>query len=254
MAKQDGFGSVKGTIGSLTYYSSRDGDLVRKKGGVNGDRIASGETFIRARETNLEFAAAGKAGKAIRASLSEVMKGCSDGKVTSRLVKQLMQITKMDPINGRGRRNVVSGPIHLLSGFEFNANSPLDTTLKVQPSIIVNRTTGEMTVRFASFSPEALLSFPQEATHFRIFAAAAEVEPISGIYKTSIKQTEDFSLERVTTGDISLVNTVTPESSSLVIVAAGIRFFQKIANGTLYQLNNRAFNALKILDASKEVA
>ena len=79
MARQSGLLKIKGTIGGMTFYKSQDGDLVREKGGVSGDRIANDPAFVRTRENGEEFGAAGKAGKLLRDGLRPMMLNAADG-------------------------------------------------------------------------------------------------------------------------------------------------------------------------------
>ena len=64
MARQKGILKIKGTIGDITFYKTKDGYLVKEKSAVEGNRIASDPAFQRTRENNSEFGRAGKAGKA----------------------------------------------------------------------------------------------------------------------------------------------------------------------------------------------
>ena len=55
MAQQDGFILIKGTLGKLNFYKSKDGHMVRQKGGVSAERIASDPSFQRTRENGAEL-------------------------------------------------------------------------------------------------------------------------------------------------------------------------------------------------------
>ena len=50
MAKQSGIIKLKGTIGDIAFYKTRDGHLARTKGGVSADRIQNDPVFQRTRE------------------------------------------------------------------------------------------------------------------------------------------------------------------------------------------------------------
>ena len=47
MAKQSGIIKLKGTVGGISFYKSKDGYLAREKGGVDGDRIKKDPAFKR---------------------------------------------------------------------------------------------------------------------------------------------------------------------------------------------------------------
>ena len=63
MARQKGIIKLRGTVGDITFYKSKDGHLVRERGGVDGNRIANDPAFKRTRENGSEFGRAGKSGK-----------------------------------------------------------------------------------------------------------------------------------------------------------------------------------------------
>jgi len=63
MAKQAGIIKLKGTIGDIAFYKSRDGHMARLKGGIDKKRIATDTAFQRTRENGAEFGRAGKSGK-----------------------------------------------------------------------------------------------------------------------------------------------------------------------------------------------
>ena len=56
MAQQKSILKLKGTIGGITFYKSKDGYLAREKGGVDASRIANDPGFARTRENGAEFA------------------------------------------------------------------------------------------------------------------------------------------------------------------------------------------------------
>ena len=47
MARQKGIIKLKGTIGDVSFYKTKDGYLAREKGGVDGDRIKNDPAFQR---------------------------------------------------------------------------------------------------------------------------------------------------------------------------------------------------------------
>jgi hypothetical protein len=89
MAKQKGIIKLKGTIGDITFYKSKDGYIAREKGGVDAKRIANDPAFQRTRENGSEFGRAGKAGKTLRMALRTLLLNSSDSRMVSRLT-QLM--------------------------------------------------------------------------------------------------------------------------------------------------------------------
>ena len=126
MAQQKGILPLKGTIGNITFYKSKDGYLAREKGGVEGGRIATDPAFQRTRENGAEFGRAGKAGKLMRNAIRSLLQNATDSKTTSRLTKEMLKVIQADAVNPRGQRNVIDGESELLLGFEFNIAGKLD--------------------------------------------------------------------------------------------------------------------------------
>jgi len=91
MAKQKGIIKLKGTIGDITFYKSKDGYIAREKGGIDARRIATDPAFQRTRENGAEFGRAGKAGKTLRTALRPLLIYSSDSKMVSRLTQQIFR-------------------------------------------------------------------------------------------------------------------------------------------------------------------
>jgi hypothetical protein len=105
MAQQKGHLPVKGRLGNLSFYKTKDGYLIKDKGGVDKNRIASDPKFQRTRENGAEFGNAGKAGKLLRNAVKAVSQGSSDGRAVSRLTKLMMAVLKTDSVSRRGEVN-----------------------------------------------------------------------------------------------------------------------------------------------------
>ena len=79
MARQKGIIKLKGTIGDITFYKTKDGHLAREKGGIEASRIKNDPAFQRTREHGSEFGRAGTAGKIMRTSLRSLLVNSADG-------------------------------------------------------------------------------------------------------------------------------------------------------------------------------
>lgn len=146
MAQQKGIIKIEGTIGELTFYKSQDGHLVKTKGGVSAERIATDPNFVRTRENGQEFANAASAGKLLRDTFRVMMLTASDNRVTSRLTKLMTDIKNEDGTSARGERNVGVGiatpsGLQMLNGFEFNINAIL-TSIVYASGVTIDLVTG----------------------------------------------------------------------------------------------------------------
>lgn len=246
MGKQDGIIPIKATIDNLTFYKSKDGYMIRKKGGVDAQRMATDPNYARARENAQEFARAGKACKVLRDAVHVLIKRTADKRVTGRLTRAMKEVLKADKTSSRGLRNVIDGEVALLEGFEFNKGSYLNTSLFAPYSASIERVTGELTVKLPSFVPADVVAAPQGATHYRIISAGTEIDFEKGTNITSIKTTDELAWDKNPTAEIILVNPVTANSTHPLLLLLGIEYGQEV-NGKWYALNDASFNAMAIV-------
>ena len=127
MARQKGVMKIEGSIDDMTFYKTKDGFLVKRKSGVSKQRIESDPNFARTRENDAEFKNAAISGKYLRDVLRPLMKTARDNRVTSRLLKLMSRILRLDATSARRERTVgiaIALPAAkvLLKGFEFNSN------------------------------------------------------------------------------------------------------------------------------------
>ena len=249
MAQQKGILPLKGTIGNLTFYKSKDGYLIREKGGLDAQRIASDPAFQRTRENGAEFGKAGKAGKLLRNALRSLSQNASDSRMVSRLTKQMVQVIKADTVNPRGLRNVIDGEAELLQDFEFNINGKLATTLYAPYAAAIDRATGVLSVEIPAFIPVNMVAAPGGATHFKINCAGAEIDFEGNQYVVAAESTAELPWDAVPTNVISLSANVTANSVRPLFLVLGIEFYQEV-NGAMYSLKNGAFNALSLVKVS----
>ena len=177
MARQKGIIKLKGTIGGITFYkTSQDGHLAREKGGIEKSRIESDPAFQRTRENGSEFGRAGKAGKLLRTALRALLLNSADGRMVSRLTKEMVKVIQADLVSERGLRNVIDGEAELLLGFEFNIRGKLGTSLYAPYTSAIDRITGEITVDIPPFVPLNMIAAPSGTTHYKIISAGAEID------------------------------------------------------------------------------
>lgn len=250
MAGQDGIIKLKGTLGGITFYKSRDGYLAREKGGVDRKRIANDPAFKRTRENGQEFGTAGKYGKFLRNAIRPIVQSASDKRVVSRMLKALMQIIKTDSINERGLRNPVDGDLEMLNGFEFNSMGVLTSSLFTPFTATLDRNLGEGEIEIPEMVPSQMIAAPTGTTHFKFVAAAAEVDFIQGNSNAFYSSSQEIPWNNDSIPLTTLINNVTPNSILPLIQVLGIQFYQQI-NNAFYPLNNGMFNALAIVNIIK---
>jgi hypothetical protein len=174
MARQKGIIKLDGTIGDITFYKSKDGFLAREKGGVSANRIANDPAFQRTRENGAEFGRAGRAGKVLCNSIRNLLQNVSDSKMVGRLTKEMVKVIQMDATNARGLPNVIDGEAELLTGFDFNINGKLGTTLYAPYTTVIDRVAGTLTANLAAFIPQFMIAAPGGgSTHFKIISTGS---------------------------------------------------------------------------------
>lgn len=245
MAKQRGIVKLQGTISDITFYKMRGQFFAREKGGVEGSRIMSDPAFERTRENGAEFGRAGKAGRILRNSVRPLMQRAADSLVTSRLTRRMTEVQKLDTSSVRGERNVLDGDLGILRGFEFNIGGRLSTTVYIPYSAQIDRMSGELTVTIPEFVPSQALAAPSGATHFRFISGGSAVDFESGEFEYDSAIGTYIELGSQTEDEIVLQSTVTEESTLPLFLLLGAEFYQEV-NGTMYSLQNNAYNSLAI--------
>ncbi|WP_339921684.1 hypothetical protein [uncultured Flavobacterium sp.] len=249
MARQKGIIKLKGTIGDITFYKTKDGHMAREKGGVDASRIANDPAFQRTRENGAEFGRAGKAGKTLRTALRTLLLNAADSRMVSRLTQSMIKVIQADLVNERGLRNVIDGEAELLVGFEFNVGGKLGTSLFAPFLGLIDRVTGEITVNLASFIPANMIAAPGGTTHFKIISAGAEINFEADTFVTSNSETAILPWDMTPTAVINHLNSVTPNSVSPLFLALGVEYYQEV-NGRMYPLKNGAYNPLALVQVS----
>ena len=250
MARQKGIIKLKGTIGGITFYkTSQDGHLAREKGGIEKSRIMNDPAFQRTRENGSEFGRAGKAGKLLRTTLRALLLNSADGRMVSRLTKQMVKVIQADLVSERGLRNVIDGEAELLLGFEFNIRGKLGTSLFAPYTSAIDRVTGDMTVDIPPFIPINMISAPSGTTHYKIVSAGAEIDFEEETFIEQHAETAILPWDAAATVAIAQSNAVTAASTKPLFLALGIEFYQQV-NGQMYSLKNGAYNPLSLVAVS----
>jgi hypothetical protein len=246
MARQTGVITLKGTIGSISFYKSRDGHMAREKGGVDGSRIATDPAFQRTRENGAEFGRAGRGSKILRDAVRVIMQNAKDRRVVSRLTAEMLKVLQMDTVNIRGERNVAAGDLEMLQGFEFNVNAPLGTTFYAPFTTTLSRVAGTCEIDLPAFVPSNLVAAPSGATHFKIVSASTDVDFDGGIFNADSQESEILPWDPTVIVPVKLSHALPANTANPIFVLLGILFYQEV-NAKQYPLKNGAFNSLQIV-------
>lgn len=246
MARQKGIIKLKGTIGDITFYKTKDGHLAREKGGVEASRIANDPAFQRTRENGAEFGRAGKAGKTLRTALRTLLLNSVDSRMVSRLTQSMIKVIQADLVNERGLRNVIDGEAELLVGFEFNIRGKLGTSLFAPFVGTIDRVSGVLSIDLASFVPATMLAAPGGTTHFKITSAGTAVNFEQETFVVATSESGIFKWDATPTVAVHHDNVLEANSVSPLFLALGVVYYQEV-NGKMYPLKNGSYNPLALV-------
>ena len=253
MARQRKYGKLQGTVDDLTFYKGKTGKgseyLVRDKGGVSAERIASDPNFQRTRENNSDFGYSAKWVKALIDAIRPAIKFATDPQYFSRLVELIRRNIDSDVTNLRGERRVQwTALVTGLLGHNFGKTSVESVAfVKIADAAGVN----EHTVTIPAHNALTQIKSPAGATHYRFLTAMA--------YQADNTSSE-FSGTGVVTGAYQQVGNGAAPAETLTIaglpgaidsqiVVVGIQFFQLLGT-TYYPLTNKSYNACTVLSAA----
>lgn len=246
MARQKGVFKFTGTIDGVTYYDSKYGPLVRKKGGPTKEQVKNDPVFKRVRENASEFGSCSKATKLLRAVLQPMMKDASDFQVTGRLNKLMHAIKNLDNTSARGERNVATGITSpaakdLVKGFDFNEMAKINRVLK--KPYTGNTSTGVISI--TGLIPQDHLGCPGSATHAKITGGWVRIDFGTGLGELISSNQVALPLNGVL-NNVVLTPVSLPGGTGTDIFVLQTVFYQEI-NGVQYALKNGEFNAMGII-------
>lgn len=246
MAKQKGIIKLKGTMGDVTFYRTRDGYLAREKGGIDRQRIMNDPAFQRTRENGMEFGTACKGGQLLRKALRQPLKLAKDGRVTSRLVKVMMEIVKTDAVSERGHRKIQEGNMGFLEGFDFNNRGKLNTVFFSGYTPSFDRGTGLYELDVEEFVPNDTIDTPKGTTHIQLVAGVCALDFENRSFESDHELSAIIPWDHQSQPALTLSSSVSGGGTLPVVQVAGVNFFQEV-NGEMYALRNGVFNALAVV-------
>jgi hypothetical protein len=246
MARQNGIIKLKGTLGDITFYKTKDGHLAREKGGVEASRIANDPAFQRTRENGAEFGRGAQAGKTLRTALRTLLINSSDNRLVSRLTQAMIKVIQADLVNERGLRNVIDGEAELLVGFDFNIGGKLGSNLFAPFVGTIDRVSGVISMDMAPFIPANMIAAPGGTTHFKIISGGAAINFEADSFEVKTSESAIFPWDSTATTAINQVNAVDANSTNPLFLALGIEYYQEV-NGRMYPLKNGSYNPLALV-------
>ncbi|MHB8259991.1 MAG: hypothetical protein ACYDCN_13820 [Bacteroidia bacterium] len=193
-----------------------------------------------------EFTEAAKSGKLLRAALHGFMADAKDSLVSSRLMKTMFGIVKLDATNQRGLRKVGTAialptAMDMLQGFNFNLHSSITSVLLA--NYVLNMGTGA--ISFASINPATDIVPPAGATNFSLQAVWGRVDFVGRVFNVQASAVFDVALTGAA-APVVLTPTTPPMGAGTNVYLLLIKFYQ-LVNLVEYPLHGGNFNALGIV-------
>lgn len=248
MAQQESFIKLKGRIGDLTFYKTRNGYQVREAKGIDAARMATDPKFQRTRENGQEFGHAGRVGKRLRDALRPMTLGVNDARMANRLTAALLRVARADETNRRGERLVAGEHIHLLRNFSFNQAAQLESTLVVTAQHAIDRAGGTVTTLMEAFDARVSVIASPGSTHFRFVLGALAVDFQDPTAPPTLAVAEsDYHPVDAVLPATELSAPIAPGTTDTILHLFGIQFLQEV-NANQYALQLGTRNALAIVE------
>ena len=247
MAKLKSFIKLEGTLDGLTFYKSKDGYLVKTKGGVSKSRIMNDPAFERTRENLSEFGLNATTGKLIRQSIGPMLHKGKDSRLSSRMLKVMSSLKNLDTVSIRGKRQAGLGlqsPAgkELLKGFNFNNEAHLDRVL--QTSYTLDTTTGILAI--LNLNPLEQLDFPEGTSHVRFSNSVTKLDFETNTFQYAYSESLIFPISN-SVENVQLTPSEVPVMEGVQFHLLLIEFLQEV-NSEFYPLFNGDYNVLTIID------
>jgi hypothetical protein len=233
-------------MGGISFYTQNGQKLAKQKSSLDGNRVKTSPEFVNTRKNNTEFSQASQASKLMRDSFAQIVHNNSSNIVSGLTTAAALLVVQSDQANPWGDRLYSAGDQALMAGYEFNNNSSFASVAPVPYVFAINRTTGAITLDYAAFVPETVMTWPEGATDCSFTLMAGEMDFDTFTAVTAFTESAKVPLDDTSTNLAVLTATVTAASTLPLYAVAGIKFFKKV--GADYNLlKNRAFDASYII-------
>ncbi|WP_315818594.1 hypothetical protein [Paraflavitalea speifideaquila] len=191
MARQIGIMPIKGTIDELTFYEHPDdGALVRKKSRVTGEQVKTKPTYLATMQNAAEFKTSIHTGQILRGALARLLFPIADGKLSSRMNRELLKMVQQDKENRLGERMAYKGNLSMLEGFQFNRHLSLQDVFAPGIEITTDPLKGEIFIEVPGFKPTKDITAPKYVEHLQLICGGAVIDFENGHYVNEFWATE----------------------------------------------------------------
>jgi hypothetical protein len=243
MARPKGIIRIEGSLGDFSFYESKYGPIVRRKGGASKKKIATHPNFVRLREHHEEFSHCAAAGSLFRQALKRFTQQTPDHTLVWRVTSLMHKIKDCDTQSVHGKRLVANGlnsPTGkgLLKGFALNrqatASAGLLKALSGQGGSLV----------ITNLLPGTDLNPPAGATHVRLTGI------VSGLDLTNHQHAvhESSATLALNQQPVSMTLTATTTlPAGQVLYLLQVIFLQE-TGGVLYALKDAGHHSMTVVE------
>jgi hypothetical protein len=221
MAIVKGFLQMTGSIKGVSFYTRRGSDkvIMRTKGGVTKEKMATAPQYEGLRKNQTEFSGCSKFASMTKFAFGGLHR-LADYNLTPVLTGMAKNLMKLDTESELGQRRIqLSKHKQLLEGFNFNRNNPFNTVLRVGITGQIDRTNLLATVTIHRINTDIDLVNIQRLPYFRIIAVIGTVadmhyDETEKAYMPAILELHGVS--KVNNGEWYPSQTIVPEHAMTV--------------------------------------
>lgn len=227
MAKQTGTIKLKGTIGDINYYKSKNrGHLVRAAGGGFQKGSKHKEQMARTMENASEFGRCSKTKKVFRIALAPFLCVRKDGELHGRMVQLFTKLKDLDAVNTRGKRCVGRGMesplgVQMLNSFVFTPSCKVMDILAASVYYDFN----SRTLRVTNFDIKNT-GFPSGATHMALTLGLLHFNFDTLDYQ--LKNSAPLYIDKGFSSTSFELQTDLPEVEGTAVAVLGVKFYQSV--------------------------
>jgi hypothetical protein len=227
MPKQIGDFPLIGSFGDFVFYKTKHGNLVRRKGNLNKERVSTEAAFEGSRKASSEFGRAGAASGLIR---NEIKKHCpyaGNGETHARLSKVLGEIIRADQKNAKGERQILAENLAPLKSFEWVKDKPLSRSFWAQCGGSLGDD-GVLSITMPGLQPKRDLGWPANATHAEIKVVGLALDfpnkkAVSSTASTGLLMKSSVAIDKK-------LECPLPQGKEFILMAGiGVQFFEEKA-------------------------
>ena len=244
MATINSKGQLSGTVGGYSFRVVNGKAIVQSKPGKNNMKQTDGT-----KSSASEFGIANSTAKKIRSFLLPIIQNLADPKMHNRFAVKIYEAVLAGTSLPKGKRTFAEGDLNLLSGFQFNSNSPFQkfATFSTQASL---NNLGQVKIALPEITASEQLYFPENASGGMLCYLVTAVdkdgynESYSEVFKVAVPERNSI---------VAPQEWSTPElpADHIVFVSRAIFFHQNIQHMGATVLNSKKLHPAEVVSVFK---